>query len=214
MVSKQVTNGDGLTRRELIRKGAIFGGTLMWVTPVVQTVGMSRAVAQEVSRICVEQYAASVVRSAIGTRRDGSDVLANRSVPANAVGNTADFFSLGFKLPGHPPGGSLTLAFAERAYRASGAEVVVVETTGTTNPPYPQELADVYLSEDDVTYVYAGTASNAGTGQSVINIPNSLDFVQYVRVVEATPLENFPVPQYNDADGFDVRAVRIACPEE
>ena len=41
--------GRGLTRREIIKKGAIVGGTVMWVTPAVQVIGMRPAQAQEVS---------------------------------------------------------------------------------------------------------------------------------------------------------------------
>lgn len=40
---------QGMTRREVLKKGALFGGTLMWVAPVVQAVGMSPAMAQVVS---------------------------------------------------------------------------------------------------------------------------------------------------------------------
>jgi hypothetical protein len=41
--------GSGLTRREMLKRGAIFGGALVWATPVVQTVGMSRAYASHTS---------------------------------------------------------------------------------------------------------------------------------------------------------------------
>lgn len=41
--------GGGLTRREAMRRGAIAGGALLWVTPMVQTVGMNRALAQQAS---------------------------------------------------------------------------------------------------------------------------------------------------------------------
>jgi hypothetical protein len=37
---------QGLTRREVLKKGAMLGGTLLWVAPVVQAVGMSPAAAQ------------------------------------------------------------------------------------------------------------------------------------------------------------------------
>ncbi|MDQ3574429.1 MAG: hypothetical protein M3378_02810 [Actinomycetota bacterium] len=39
----------GLTRREAMRRGVVAGGALLWVTPMVQTVGMSRAGAQQAS---------------------------------------------------------------------------------------------------------------------------------------------------------------------
>jgi hypothetical protein len=38
----------GVTRRDLLRRGAIVGGTLLWATPVIQTVAPS-AFARDVS---------------------------------------------------------------------------------------------------------------------------------------------------------------------
>ena len=40
---------QGVTRRELLRRGAVLGGAVMWITPVVQTLGMGRAFAQTTS---------------------------------------------------------------------------------------------------------------------------------------------------------------------
>jgi hypothetical protein len=39
----------GLTRREALKRGAMLGGALVWAIPVVQTVGMTAAMAQTVS---------------------------------------------------------------------------------------------------------------------------------------------------------------------
>ena len=36
----------GITRRDLLKKGAALGGAVVWVTPIVQSVGMGRAFAQ------------------------------------------------------------------------------------------------------------------------------------------------------------------------
>ena len=41
----------------MLKKGAIFGGALVWATPVVQTVGMRAASAQEASPACNVWYA-------------------------------------------------------------------------------------------------------------------------------------------------------------
>ncbi|NND03066.1 MAG: hypothetical protein HKN91_09785 [Acidimicrobiia bacterium] len=41
-----------LTRRELLKRGAIVGGVTLWATPVVQVVGMGRAYAKDVSEGC------------------------------------------------------------------------------------------------------------------------------------------------------------------
>ena len=39
----------GVTRRDILKRGALVGGALVWATPVVQTIGMQRAQAQVVS---------------------------------------------------------------------------------------------------------------------------------------------------------------------
>jgi hypothetical protein len=44
----------GLTRREVLKKGAKLGGTLLWVAPMVQAVRMSPAMAQIVSTASTE----------------------------------------------------------------------------------------------------------------------------------------------------------------
>ena len=42
----------GVTRREALKRGAVFGGALLWTTPAIQAIGISRAVAQETSGPC------------------------------------------------------------------------------------------------------------------------------------------------------------------
>ena len=41
----------GITRRQALKKGAIFGGALAWATPVVQVIGMKPAFAQVASPV-------------------------------------------------------------------------------------------------------------------------------------------------------------------
>ncbi len=209
---------QGLTRREMIRKGALLGGTVMWVTPIVQTVGMSRALAQTPSDTCTEQFAASVRASGQGTRRDGQSIALNdpiggapRTNPDNATGDNDRIFSLGFKLPGHPPGGFIELEFAERAYSTTGSEVVVIETT-IGRDDYPEESAEVFVSQDGISWGSSiGTASSKNAdGVTMLSFPQL--WIKFVRLVDITPLENFPTPTYDNADGFDVRAVKVACP--
>ncbi len=43
---------ENLTRREALKRGAALGGMLLWTTPAVQAIGMSRALAQETSGPC------------------------------------------------------------------------------------------------------------------------------------------------------------------
>lgn len=43
------SSNQGITRRDLLKKGAVLGGAVVWVTPIVQSVGMGRAFAEVVS---------------------------------------------------------------------------------------------------------------------------------------------------------------------
>jgi hypothetical protein len=52
MDDDQVEQDSGITRREALKRGAIFGGALVWATPVVQMVGMRPAFAQVPSPTC------------------------------------------------------------------------------------------------------------------------------------------------------------------
>lgn len=45
MADDNVKRGLGMSRRELLRRGAVVGGTLVWATPVIQSLG-STAYAQ------------------------------------------------------------------------------------------------------------------------------------------------------------------------
>ena len=42
---------SGMTRRDLMRRGAIVGGTLLWVAPAIQSIG-SKAYAETGSPLC------------------------------------------------------------------------------------------------------------------------------------------------------------------
>jgi hypothetical protein len=46
------TETTGITRRDLLKRGALVGGAVLWATPVVQVVGMGRAYAKDVSPNC------------------------------------------------------------------------------------------------------------------------------------------------------------------
>jgi len=41
----------GITRRDLLRRGAALGGAVVWATPIVQTLGMGRAFASTASPV-------------------------------------------------------------------------------------------------------------------------------------------------------------------
>jgi hypothetical protein len=42
---------SGMTRRDLMRRGAVVGGTLLWVAPAIQSIG-AKAYAQGLSPLC------------------------------------------------------------------------------------------------------------------------------------------------------------------
>lgn len=44
-------SSQGITRRDLLRRGAVLGGAVVWTTPVVQTLGMGRAFASTASPV-------------------------------------------------------------------------------------------------------------------------------------------------------------------
>ena len=191
-----------VTRRDLLKRGAVFGGAVVWSTPMVQAIGMSRAYAQTspVPGECVSQYAAAVAGAAQGLRRDGSAVDAIRSDTTAALGapdvGDGTFFSLGF-------GGSITLQFVTPVPVGSGATIVVSETT---NGPYPLEMASVSVSQDGGSFTEVGIVNNVGTNS--VSVAGISFPIQYVRVTDTSNSTLFP----SNADGFDVNAVQIVCP--
>jgi hypothetical protein len=219
-------HSQGLTRREVIKKGALLGGTVMWVTPIVQTVGMSRALAQEPSDNCIpDNWAVEVVLNQQGVKYDGNPILPDRSNPAHLIGNDDNFFSLGFRKDGDtflsPPGGQVRVRLAQPAYKHTGSNVLVVEATGGD---YPLEKAAVYVSSTNSQGVLAGYATNkapavnlGGTPakfQTVLPFPDEVDVVEYVTLIDVTDPADFAAlstADRNAADGFDVVRVGTGC---
>lgn len=56
MSDSEIQREEGLTRREVLKKGALLGGALAWGTPVVQVIGMRPALAQTTSPDCTNIY--------------------------------------------------------------------------------------------------------------------------------------------------------------
>src|SRR3989344_164317 len=92
-----------------------------------------------------------------GLRKDGTAVLANRSVPSSAFGAPqstgipvdpavplGSFFSLGFAHANNAnTHGSIVLEFAETFFNGPGDDLQVFEVTGATTPAYPDEAVMV-----------------------------------------------------------------------
>lgn len=58
---------SGLTRRQLLKRGAALGGALVWTTPVVQVIGLNPAFAQATSPLCNVFYAVKIERNEFGS---------------------------------------------------------------------------------------------------------------------------------------------------
>jgi len=136
-----------------------------------------------------------------GKRKNGTDVVMNRSDENQALGapqgnDQINFVSLGF-------GGTITLKLGYVVFDKPGDDIQIVETS-FGNPScgaYPEQ-AEVEVSLDDVNYFSLG----------VICLDGSVDFavggataVQYVRITDRSAASNFG----GSADGFDVDGIVV-----
>lgn len=135
-----------------------------------------------------------------GLRKDGSPVLPERSNPNNALGlpdsgvagPPVKFFSLGF-------GGWIILGFPHIIANGPGNDVLVIETTWGS---YPLEKADVYVSQDGIIWILAGSVDNVNK-QGMVLLPPALAWVNFVKIVDTTNPALFGA----DGDGYDLDAV-------
>jgi len=204
-----------ISRREILKRGAVVGGAVLWVTPVVQTLGMGQAFAQTPSQVCTPTHADQVGFYGPGLTLGGGSIPSDRNDPSKALGpRDTEFVSLGF-------GGVLIVRLAERYYRGNSGSAIVVETTKGL-PAYPLEKADVYVSEN--TSSPTPTSSWHKIGQATNNQPGldperteiPLDSVlppppnlRWVMLVDTTNKSDHTDSR---ADGFDVNSVGISCP--
>jgi hypothetical protein len=124
-------------------------------------------------------------------------VLAARSNPTAALGvaeggatDGSTWFSLGF-------GGTITLGF-DNCIGTGGVSIRLVEAT---LEPYPPELVNVYVSQDDSTYVLAATNVNK---DATIALPAGMAWARFVKLVDVTVKSAHPA----DADAYDVDGVQ------
>ncbi len=144
-----------------------------------------------------EKWADAVVGSEQGKRKDNTAVLLSRSNPAEALGaNDGVFYSLGF-------GGSIILSFEQYMEDGIGDDLFVYETT---NGSYPLETASVEVSKDGVNwFMLTEQAVNTGGGMTGLDVSETgLDWFRYVQITDTTN----PALHQNDADGFDLNAVK------
>ncbi len=129
----------------------------------------------------------------LASRSDSSDVLGAPNGPAEGM-----FYSLG-------KGGSITLGFGGMVVDGAGADLTIYEITNG-RASYPEEQAQVKISQDGVGWVQVGVASSKPSGTTGIDISGSgLTWFKYVMLTDST---NFGLNNAADADGFDIDAVQ------
>ncbi len=141
-----------------------------------------------------------------GRRKDGRRIFRHRSIPQRAIGNPRErryfnFVSLGF-------GGSITIELNNEIFdNADTNEFGVYESTGFfDNIPceYYPEKAEVFASQDGVTFISLGTTCQDGEFDLAAG---NLRSAKYIKVVDVSDRAIFPW----FADGYDLDA--IACLE-
>ncbi|HCS78956.1 TPA: hypothetical protein DIV55_04410 [Patescibacteria group bacterium] len=160
--------------------------------------------------VCVETYASTASHNNQGTRKNGSAVLANRSVPSAMFGPpqtsgapsdvgfpAGSFFSLGFT------NGNIVVGFANPFFpNPSGADLQVFEVTGGV---YPDEKVKVEVSSSNSgpwTLVSA-----AATRDEDLELPGSVASAQFVQLTDVSDITLFEPT----ADAYDVDAVKAGC---
>jgi len=143
-----------------------------------------------------------------GDKKNGDPVDAARRDPNKALGaEDGAFVSLGY-------GGELVVSFHD--FIGGNLTITAYETTFGS---YPEETADVYVSDDGINFDLIGTADNL-TGQPADDPhPSVFDLgdmcIKYVKLVDTTD----PDLHNDTSDGFDVDAVRgdydaVCCPAD
>lgn len=152
-----------------------------------------------------EAYVSQVESNDQAQRKDGSDVLAERSDENSALGapegsvSPPEWFSLGF-------GGAISLSFSNPVVNIPGNDLTVYEITNGRSS-YPEETAEIEVSQDGTTWFSVGTASSKEDPNGAIAFDISstgLPWILYVRVIDTSN----PALHNNAADGFDLDAVK------
>lgn len=146
-----------------------------------------------------EVWLDEVVESQLGLRNNGDPIAVDRvdatKALAVAEGSAASgtFLSLGF-------GGSATFAFAQPVEDLPGADLEIHEVT---NLPYPVEQAEVFVSQDGITFQSLGLIGSEPESSQLVDIAGAFDWIRFIRLVDATN----PALHSAQADGFDVDGV-------
>ncbi|MFW9864364.1 MAG: hypothetical protein ACFFET_18910 [Candidatus Thorarchaeota archaeon] len=148
-------------------------------------------------------YASTVLTYSQGLRKDGTPVRTERSVPEQGLvfetgAYESNFFSLGF-------GGWMAAEFSCDIRNGDGNDVRIIEDTWGS---YPLEEAEVYASQDGMTWILLGTADNTNSVDihtfSEFDLCD-LEWARYIKVVDTTD----PAVHNNAADGYDLNAIEV-----
>lgn len=147
-------------------------------------------------------YASQVIEYTPGGTSNGSPIEPIRLFPEQALGppeqdNTYNFVSLGY-------GGVLILGFMEVALNGPGADLRVFETTfnNETCDSY-EEVAEISVSQDGITYISLGTTCTNEAGEFDISDANPLwAYILYIKITDITPDGSVSLDAY-DVDGVE-----------
>ncbi len=145
-------------------------------------------------------WAASVDSSSQGTLNDGSPIIDPARTNPNAALGAPDnsFFSIG-------KGGEVVVQFAGYVIDTEGTDLSFHEITNG-RPSYPEERADIEVSQDGSAWFPIGSVSGLdnGTGVSLLDFSSTgLPWIKYVKISDST---DFTIHN-EQADGYDLDAV-------
>ncbi|MEX1005542.1 MAG: carboxypeptidase-like regulatory domain-containing protein [Acidimicrobiia bacterium] len=114
----------GISRRDLLKRSAALGGTALWVTPAVQAIGMSRALAQETSPL--PPTGAGVVSGQVVDATTGLSIAgATVAVIGTGISTVSD--SGGNYTLTNVPAGTQTLEGSASGYFTATTSVAVID---------------------------------------------------------------------------------------
>ena len=149
-----------------------------------------------------ECYGSSVMSYNPGPLKNGGPIVDPARIdPLKALGapqndDTNNFVSLGY-------GGEIIIGFDGLVYNLPGDDLMVLETTFNSNTfdSYP-ESADVFVSQDGVTYYLIGTdVTNQFASLDIANASIPLAYISFVKVVDTTPADS------QSTDAFDLDGI-------
>ncbi|MFC1722163.1 hypothetical protein ACFL0C_00770 [Patescibacteria group bacterium] len=151
-----------------------------------------------------DAWAQGVVSSEQGLRKNGTAILAQRSILSNVLGEPdgdgsagTGFFSLGFD-------GILTIEFDYAVINTPKDDLSFHEITNGRSS-YPLEVARVEVSQNGVDWFDLGTVTSQDGGGVGTKDLGVLDWIKYLKLTDESN-SNLHTAQ---ADGYDIDAIDI-----